>query len=125
MPDRFKDVPAEVLEAAQRIWFAGLGAMVLAQEEGTRLADGTTRLFARLVEHGRELEKNVPSPLARVKDAAGAAEESWAKVLSMLDAQVAATLHRLGVPTRDEIAELTRRIEQLSASIDSLKSQGV
>jgi polyhydroxyalkanoate synthesis regulator phasin len=39
----------------------------------------------------------------------------------VIDAQVSHALHRLGVPTRQEIADLTKRIEKLTASIDALK----
>lgn len=122
--DRLTEIPADVLEAAQRVWFAGLGAIVLAQEEGKKAVDGTSRLFALLVERGQELEKEVPSPLSRVKGAAGSAEDAWAKVQATFDAQVTAALHRLGVPTKDEIAALTARIEQLTASVEALRAQG-
>jgi len=111
-----REVPADVMEAAQKIWFAGLGAMALAQEE-------TSRLFAALVEKGEEMEKAGETPIARVKGAAGTAEESWKRIQALIDAQVTAALHRLGVPTRDEIAELGRRIEQLTASIEALKAR--
>jgi poly(hydroxyalkanoate) granule-associated protein len=120
---RLSGIPTDVLEAAQRVWLAGLGAMVLAQEEGNKLAGGTTRLFTQLVEKGEEMQKDLPSPIARVKDAAGTAEDAWTKLQSMLDSQVAAALHRLGVPTKDEIARLTARIEQLTASVEALRAQ--
>jgi len=115
-----KEIPAEVLEAAQRIWFAGLGAMVLAQEEGSKLVGNTGKLFTLLVEKGQELQEQGTTS---VKGVAGTAEDAWSKIQALLDAQVTAALHRLGVPTTDEIGELTKRIEQLTASIEALKAQ--
>jgi poly(hydroxyalkanoate) granule-associated protein len=114
-PKPLAQVPTEVLDAAQRIWFAGLGAMALAQEEGTRLAGHTGQLFSKLVEKGESMEKDGMSPVARLKDAASGAENTWTKVQALLDAQVIAALHRLGVPTQEEIAELTASIENLRA----------
>lgn len=117
------EIPADVLDAAQRIWFAGLGAMVLAQEEGARVVDGTAKLFSVLMEKGQEMEKSGFSPLAQTKAVVDKADETWARVQALVDAQVTAALHRLGVPTKDEIADLIKRIEQLTASIEALKAQ--
>lgn len=117
------EIPTDVLEAAQRIWFAGLGAMVLAQEEGVRVVDGTAKLFSVLIEKGQEMDKAGFSPIAQTKTVVDKAEDAWGRIQHLVDAQVTSALHRIGVPTRDEIADLTRRIEQLTASIESLKAQ--
>jgi poly(hydroxyalkanoate) granule-associated protein len=119
MPAReVTELPADVIAAAQKVWFAGLGAVTFAQEEGGKL-------FASLVAIGeqveKELRKSVPSPAAAVRGATTGAEDVWRKVQGLFDAQVTATLHRLGVPTKDEIAQLTKRIEALTASIEALK----
>jgi poly(hydroxyalkanoate) granule-associated protein len=112
------DVPADVAAAAQRVWLAGLGAAAFAQEEGGRL-------LALLVSVGEQTEKQLRkariSPSAAVAGAAEGAEEVWARVQKIFDAQITSALHRLGVPTREEIASLTRRIEALTTSIDGLR----
>ena len=38
-----------------------------------------------------------------------------------VDEKLTETLHRLGVPTRDEIRALTQKIEELSAKVEQLK----
>jgi polyhydroxyalkanoate synthesis regulator phasin len=43
------------------------------------------------------------------------------KVGSKLDETLTATLHRLGVPTREEIRTLTLRVEELNAKVEQLK----
>lgn len=121
---RLTDVPADVLGAAQRIWFAGLGAMAFAQEEGSRLVFESGKLLSAMVEKGEEIERTLPSPAARVKGAASTAEDVWTKIQSAVDTRMSATLQRLGVPTRDELVDLTRRIEELTASVESLRAQG-
>jgi poly(hydroxyalkanoate) granule-associated protein len=119
------EIPADVKDAAQKVWFAGLGALAMAQEE-------SGKLFNMLVERGAEVEKAGLAPVATVKETAketakgtaSVAEDAWKKIQATLDAQVTAALHRLGVPTRDEIGTLTKRIEQLTASIEALKARG-
>lgn len=129
MPDKdVRSVPVDVLEAAQRIWLAGLGAMALAQEEGTKLVGGTARLFSVLIEKGREMEWGGPSAASVVKRAkkvpAETAEDVWSRLQSMLDAQVESALQRLGVPTRKDVLELAARIDTLTRSIDKLRARG-
>jgi poly(hydroxyalkanoate) granule-associated protein len=119
----FSEAPSDLSAAAQRIWLAGLGAMAVAQQQGSRLAEGTSKLFAELVEQGRQIERNGKPRVNETKDVPDAAEDSWTRVQQLVDAQVTAALHRLGVPTKDEIAELSRRVEQLTAAIEALKTQ--
>lgn len=111
-------VPAHVLDAAQRIWLAGLGAMAFAQDEGNKVFKGTGDLVSTLVEKGLQIEK---AGMKQVQEVTGVAEEAWSRVQVVIDAQVSQALHRLGVPTRQEIADLTKRIDKLTASIDALK----
>jgi len=119
-----QELPADVLEAAQRVWFAGLGALAMAQQEGGKL-------FAALVDQGLTMEKKGLTPSSAVRTATGTAadvlkvaEDTWAKVQHMFDAQVTAALHRLGVPTRDEMEKLTKKIERLTSAIENLKARG-
>src|SRR5687767_14181339 len=43
------------------------------------------------------------------------------KVGGKVDEKLTETLHRLGVPTRDEIRALTQKVEELNAKIEQLK----
>jgi poly(hydroxyalkanoate) granule-associated protein len=103
-----------MIESAQQIWLAGLGVLTLAQEE-------SGKLFHALVDAGKQIEKAMPSPIDAMRSASENAETYWHKVQRLIDQQITATLHRFGVPTKDEIDRLTRRIEQLTASIEALR----
>jgi poly(hydroxyalkanoate) granule-associated protein len=113
-----KEMQAEMTESAYRIWLAGLGAVAYAQENGTKL-------FNDLVKRGREMEARakVPRPdmTATLRDATGRAANAWKQLGKGVDEQVTAALHRMGVPTRHEIATLSKRVELLTASIEKLK----
>jgi poly(hydroxyalkanoate) granule-associated protein len=115
-----KVMQADMMEAAQQIWLAGLGAVAMATSQGSQL-------FSAMVEEGRKVEKTGAAAASIVKDsakdAAGSAEDVWKRFQGMIDVQVTAVLHRIGVPTRDEIAKLTKKVEDLTASIESLKAR--
>jgi poly(hydroxyalkanoate) granule-associated protein len=113
-----KQVQAEVTQSAYRIWLAGLGAVAYAQESGGHL-------FEDLVKRGREMEAQArlttPDVGVTLRDATGKAFVAWQQLNKGLDEQITAALHRMGVPTRSEIATLGKRVELLTASIEKLK----
>jgi len=106
-------------ESAHEIWLAGLGAFALAGEEGGRL-------FRSLVKKGEGLEKSNKARInklaARAGDLRGDARAAVAKVATPIEAGMTNAMHRLGVPTRKEIATLTRRVEELTKVV--AKSKG-
>ena len=111
-------VQDELKESVHRIWLAGLGALAAAEEEGTKL-------FSRLVERGKDVESKgkvevdkVKAEVEKVKAKAESKLEDWG---DKVDDKLTAALHRLGVPTRDEIRTLTQRVEELAAKVEQLK----
>ncbi len=118
MIKKAKEMQEGVTESAHRIWLAGLGAVALAQETGGKL-------FNELVQRGREMEARAklsrPDMTVTLKDATGRAMTAWQQLGKGVDEQVTAALHRMGVPTRHEIATLGKRVELLTASIEKLK----
>lgn len=117
-----KHVQDELKESVHRIWLAGLGALAAAEEEGAKL-------FSRLVDRGRDVEARGKVEVDRVKaeaekfgsqfkSKAETAFENWG---GKFDETLTAALHRLGVPTRDEIRNLTQRVEELNAKVEQLK----
>jgi len=110
-----RELHTQLRESAHRIWLAGLGALAVAGEEGRAL-------FQTLVARGEEYEARGATHVARVKSkVAGARATVGAAVEKAqveLDERVARAMHRLGVPSRDEIAELARRVEDLTRTLE-------
>jgi poly(hydroxyalkanoate) granule-associated protein len=110
-----KPKKGELRESAEKVWLAGLGALATAEEEGGKA-------FKNLVRKGERYQKSLKKPVGKarktvegtVKDFGGRAGKTWKKVEDAFDHQVTMALHRLGVPTRNEIADLTRRVETLT-----------
>lgn len=109
-------------ESAQQIWLAGIGAFGRAQAEGTRL-------FEALVKEGMEFERTARRVAGGgaevVRDAlesgVGQARERATGTLGRIEKafedRVQRTLVKLGVPDRDDLAALGRRLETLTAEL--------
>jgi len=105
-----RKVQDDIKESAQKIWLAGLGALAVAEEEGAKM-------FDTLVERGRDWEGRGKE---RMDKARSRVEHAVDDVEGRIDERVSSALHRFGVPTRDEIRDLTRKVEQLNAKIERL-----
>ncbi len=121
---KYKELQDNVTQSAYKIWLAGLGAFAFAQENGGKL-------FSDLVKQGREMEArakltppSMPNMTVTLRGATGRAMTAWQQLGKGMDEQVTAALHRMGVPTRSEIATLGKRVELLTASIEKLKPKG-
>jgi poly(hydroxyalkanoate) granule-associated protein len=125
-----KNWQGDVRESAHKIWLAGLGALAVTEEEGSKLfknlvqqgeryeAEGKQRLKAAkrdAVDAGARAGKLAEETAERARRAA---EGAWEQLGGAFDEKLAKALHRIGVPTRDEINALSRRIEELTRAVD-------
>ena len=111
-----------IMESAQHIWLAGLGAFGKAQQEGGKL-------FQTLVNEGSALEsrtRKIASGAAgemrgAVKSSANQMREhaqgSWERLEQVFEKHVSSALSKLNIPGRKEFDELTRRMEELSKDV--------
>jgi poly(hydroxyalkanoate) granule-associated protein len=120
------DLGEAVLQQAQAIWLAGLGAFGRARTEGDAL-------FEKLVEQGKGLRERArgaaDEALSTVRTQADekvtAAQGQWDKLEQVFEERVQRSLHRLGVMTREEIDDLSRQVQELNQSVQALmKTQG-
>ncbi len=92
--------------SAHKIWLAGLGAVSLAEEEGSRT-------FKNLVSRGQTLEERGKKSVSSLRTKAGDAGDS---LVEGFEARMVKTLRRLGVPTRDDLERVSRRLDRLEAA---------
>ena len=113
---------SELKETANKVWLAGLGALATAGEEGGKLFDKLAKKGETFESQGKKRVDRVKSEVERVADKAkDQASSAWSKIESMIDDKVTAALHRVGVPTRDEIKNLSARVADLSRKIEQSK----
>jgi poly(hydroxyalkanoate) granule-associated protein len=109
----------QIRESAQRVWYAGLGALAMAEEEGGKM-------FKTLVKKGEGYERvnraRLDGMIEKVGDVRDGAEKTIGRSFNRLGVNVEdrmePVLHRLGFPTRKEITTLSRRVEELTRSLE-------
>lgn len=113
-----KTSPKDLKDSANKVWLAGLGALATVGEEGGKM-------FDELVKKGKAFEPKVMSQVEMAKDkfdaAKGKAGKAWTKLEGSIDERVTAAIHRIGVPTRDEIKELSKRVAELTSKVEELR----
>jgi poly(hydroxyalkanoate) granule-associated protein len=120
---------ASVKDSAQQIWLAGMGAFAKAQEEGGKV-------FETLVKEGMNLQKKtqgmaeekISEVTGRMSAMAGTvtakAGQNWDKLEAIFEQRTAKAMNKLGVPTAKDVAELTRRVDELAAAVAKLGKAG-
>lgn len=116
-------------ETAQQIWLAGVGALARAQTESTRLFEGLVKEGMTLEQSARDFAGGQADLLRDTVDTGvGSAREratsTWGQFEKLIEDGVHRTLARVGVPSREDIAELTRRIDALSAELRQQQARG-
>jgi poly(hydroxyalkanoate) granule-associated protein len=118
-----------VRDSAQEIWQAGLGAFAKAQQEGTKMfetlvkeGEGLSRKTRNIAESKiNEVSGNVSKAANTISTKAQAqATEAWDKLEQVFEDRVARALNRLGVPTQKDVQALSKRVEDLTASLNAL-----
>ena len=115
-----KEIQNDIMESAHKVWLAGLGAIALAEKEGGKF-------FSGLVEQGQKLETKSRQQVEKAKGTVAGvktvAESYWDTFGRTIDDQVTGVIHRLGVPTKDEIETLTKKVEALTVAVDKLRTK--
>lgn len=115
-----------VVHSAHRFVQAGLGVVALGQETLDGTQDWFVESFDKLVERGETLEKDgrkmLDGMFKRRKDQAQKATD---KAETELDRRLEELLTRMNVPTRDDIKELTTKVNALNRKVDELKKTTV
>ena len=114
-----------LVESAQQIWAAGVGALTRAQGQ-------SGKLFENLVKEGMSIEQKtrkfatgkvdevrdvVETKVEKVKERAS---DTWDKLEKVFEDRVSRALGKLGVPGRDEMEALVSRVEELSKAVKKL-----
>jgi poly(hydroxyalkanoate) granule-associated protein len=111
------EVAAGLARQAQNLWWAGLGALSVAEEAGTQVFDA-------LVEEGKSWEQARRERTQETAEQVEAITQEGTRAVEAVEArvrdEVRETLRRVGVPHRDDVDELRDRIEALSTKLDRL-----
>jgi poly(hydroxyalkanoate) granule-associated protein len=119
------DKAKTLIDSAQQVWMAGLGAFGRAQEESGKLFEGLVREGSTLEQKTRRFATGkvdvardaVENTVAQVKERAS---DTWDRLEKVFEDRVSRALGELGVPGRDEMQALLDRVEELNRSVRKL-----
>ena len=111
-----------IVDSAQQIWMAGMGAFNRAQGEGSKLFEALVREGMSIENSTRKLATGrVDAVRDAVEDRVGVVREravdTWDRLEKVFEDRVQRALTRLGVPAREDLVELTGRVEELNAQL--------
>jgi poly(hydroxyalkanoate) granule-associated protein len=111
-----EDDPNTAPTSPSNVWLAGLGALAKAQAEGSKA-------FEALVQQGVAMQ-NKTQALAKERMEAMAQQAtggpaSWNRLGGIFEDRVAQALHSLGMPSSQELAALTARVEALEKQLNT------
>lgn len=124
--ESYKKVETEVRDNAHKAWLFGLGTFSWVEEESKHLFDASGKFVEELMERGKKVEAKGKKEIGKAKKEAEKeaktlrhrVEKGFEDVTGQVDKRVTEVLHRVGIPTRQEIHTLTRRVEELTARLE-------
>lgn len=114
-----------IVDSAQQIWMAGMGAFNRAQGEGSKLFEALVKEGMNIEQHTRKLAGGkVDAVRDAVENRVGVAREratdTWDRLEKVFEERVQRALNRLGVPSSEDLSDLTTRVNNLT---DLLRKQ--
>ena len=111
-----------LIDTAQQIWSAGVGALVRAQGEGTDMFEALVKKGMSLEAQTRKLANGKVDVVRgavedRVENVREKATDTWDRMEKVFEDRVQRALTRLGVPTREDLNSLTKRVEALTVEL--------
>ena len=111
-----------IMESAQHIWLAGLGAFAKAQGEGGKLFEALVKQGSNLEQQTRKIATGkvgevrgvVESGVSQVRERT---QETWDRLEQVFESRVSQALGKLGVPGRKELDELLARVDELNREV--------
>ena len=109
-------------ESAQQVWLAGVGAFGRAQAEGGRLFEALVKEGMNFEQTARRLAGGRADQVrdaveSRVDQARERASDTWDRLEKVFEDRVQRALVKLGVPGRDDLADLAQRVDTLTTEL--------
>jgi poly(hydroxyalkanoate) granule-associated protein len=116
--------PDPLVNLLRNVWWAGLGLVVLAGEQGHKLVKTA-------VEKGRAAEPGVRGEFRKMNQAAGERLRGFGRSLgrgaerleALVDERISKTVSALAAPLEEELKTISRRMEELAGKVDELRRE--
>lgn len=119
-----------IMESAQQIWLAGLGAFAKAQEQGGSMFETLLKEGSNIEQKTRKLASGkvddvrdaVESSVTQVRERT---QETWDRLEQVFEDRVSRALAKLGVPGKKELDDLLKRVDELNRDVRKLTGGGL
>lgn len=105
------DLGKAARRSARTIWHAHLSAMQTTRHEAGKMLDVALEQGQKFGARGRNRAENV------VENLAGAADERLTTIEEAFQTGVSRVIHRIGLPTANDVNALSRRVDALAAKV--------
>jgi poly(hydroxyalkanoate) granule-associated protein len=126
MASNLGDQPSakQVMDSAQQIWLAGLGAFAKAQNEGRKVFDTLVRQGEQIEQRTRNVaEATIETARDQASKTLEMASGKFDKLEQVFENRVHNSLNRLGVLTSKDVDALSKQVAELSESVRALLAQ--
>lgn len=114
----------QVMDSAQQIWLAGLGAFAKAKNEGGKVFDTLVKQGEQIEKHTRTVaEATIETAREQASKTIGLASGKFDKLEQVFEDRVHKSLNRLGVLTSKDVAALSGQVAELSEAVRALLLQ--
>ena len=120
-----------VVNVGHKVWLAGLGALARAQSEGPKVFESLVKEGSAVHERARDSTEEAVKHAyegvrgavdARMEAAREKASDTMENIEKIFQSRVQKALRQLGVPTAHEIRALSRKVDELTRSVQALAS---
>ncbi len=114
----------QVMDSAQQIWLAGLGAFAKAKNEGGKVFDTLVKQGEQIEKHTRTVaEATIETAREQASKTIGLASGKFDKLEQVFEDRVHKSLNRLGVLTSKDVEALSGQVAELSEAVRALLVQ--
>ncbi|MGN6314201.1 MAG: phasin family protein [Rhodanobacteraceae bacterium] len=111
-----------LMESAQQIWLAGLGAFSKAQQEGGKFFDTLVEEGSRMQDKTRAYTQTQFEQVQRrtepwMSEARKRTGDAFGRFEQMFDDRLARAMQRMRMPTREDFENLSTRVEELEREL--------
>ena len=114
----------QIMDSAQQIWLAGLGAFAKAQNEGKKVFEILVAQGAKIEERTRHVaEATIETAKEQATKTIDMATGKFDKLEQVFEKRVHSSLNRLGVLTSQDVEALSAQVGELSEAVRALLAQ--
>lgn len=110
-----------IVNISRFLWLISLGTCSKLEAKGSALFETLVKEGEKFEDHTKQVaDERIDGVKNRIEEVKDKAIDTWDKVEEAFEQQLAVVLNRLGIPTHEDVSELSKRVEALNQSVKEL-----